>query len=202
MEEKQIKLPVQKITIIGDSGVGKSSLLLRYLDHTFQEYVSTIGVDFRIKNHEFDGTEVKIQIWDAAGGRERFSRPSSAYYRGSNGIILAFDLTNEYSFKLLDKWLVEVEKFAPEGAPVILVGTKCDLVETRCIEEDVARLFAVENKLQYFETSSKTGENIDGTLNGFINELIEKNRHSFVYDGKAATIAPIMKEESNYCLIL
>ena len=97
-----------KVLLIGDSGVGKSSLLLRFADDTYTDcYISTIGVDFKIKTVELDGETVKLQLWDTAG-QERFKTITSNYYRGAHGFILVYDVTNEESFKNLKQWIVEM----------------------------------------------------------------------------------------------
>eukprot|EP01080_Neovahlkampfia_damariscottae_P006425 gene6425-10433_t len=203
--DNKVVLPVQKILFIGDTSVGKSSLLQRYTEHSFTcDYLPTIGVDFKIKNHQHDGTEIKAQIWDTSGGRERFRTISSSYYRGAHGFILCFDTTNEESFQNCEHWSNEIEKYSTQDHSIILVGTKCDLVNKRQVDEDKIQLFAVEHGLQYFETSSKTGENVDGTINEFLNHLIIKNRDKFGQEN--ARVPKIDNNhsngDSNYCTIL
>ena len=101
-----------KLVLIGDSGVGKSSLLLRFADDSFSEnYISTIGVDFRFKTLAVDGKAVKLQIWDTAG-QERFKTITGAYYRGADGIMMVFDKTNQDSFKHIPQWMEEIVKYA------------------------------------------------------------------------------------------
>ena len=120
-----------KLLIIGDSAVGKTSLLLRYTDEAYSEhYISTIGVDFKIKTMELDGKTVKLQIWDTAG-QERFKTITPTYYKGADGIIVVFDLTNQKSYDNVKKWLEEIEQYT-SGKKVnkLLVGSKCDLLGT------------------------------------------------------------------------
>merc|ERR1711965_386176 len=101
-----------KLLLIGDSGVGKSCLLLRFADDTYTEtYISTIGVDFKIRTVEIDQKVIKLQIWDTAG-QERFRTITSSYYRGAHGIIVVYDVTDEESFTAVERWMTEIERFA------------------------------------------------------------------------------------------
>jgi Ras-related protein Rab-1A len=116
-----------KLVIIGDSGVGKSSLLLRFSDDQFVEnYMATIGVDFRFKTLNIDGRRVKFQIWDTAG-QERFRTITSAYYKGCHGIVMVYDITNRSSLENLKSfWLNEVESYADQSIELGLIGNKID----------------------------------------------------------------------------
>lgn len=111
-----------KLLLIGDSGVGKSCLLLRFSDGTFNEsFISTIGVDFKIKTIELDGKKIKLQIWDTAG-QERFQTITSSYYRGAHGIVLVYDITDPRSFENIHKWLKEIETHSGGSVLKLLVG--------------------------------------------------------------------------------
>lgn len=99
-----------KLLIIGDSGVGKSSLLLRFSDNTFTgSYITTIGVDFKIKTVNIDDEKVKLQIWDTAG-QERFRTITSTYYRGTHGVVIVYDVTNGETFANVKRWLHEIDQ--------------------------------------------------------------------------------------------
>ena len=112
--------------VIGDTGVGKSCLLLRFADDTFTEnYVSTIGVDFRFRTVKVDKKTVKLQIWDTAG-QERFRTITSAYYRGADGIIMVYDVTSEESYNHINDWFLEVSRYASENTCKLIVGNKTD----------------------------------------------------------------------------
>ena len=109
-----------KILLIGNSGVGKSSLLLRFSDDTFTgNFMPTIGVDFKIRTLEVDGKTIKLQIWDTAG-QERFKTITSSYYKGAHGIIVVYDVTDKESYKNIDTWMNEIDKHASDNVSKIL----------------------------------------------------------------------------------
>jgi len=150
-----------KLLLIGDSGVGKSSLLLRFADNTFTDsFISTIGVDFKIKTIDVGGASVKLQIWDTAG-QERFRTITSSYYRGAHGILVVFDLTNPETFNNVTKWLQEIERYACEGVQKLLIGNKCDLVSERKVNRRDAEEVAEQLNFSYVETSAKSAENVE-----------------------------------------
>lgn len=150
-----------KLLLIGDSGVGKSCLLLRFADHTYTEsYISTIGVDFKIRTIELDGKTIKLQIWDTAG-QERFRTITSSYYRGAHGIIVVYDVTDQESFNNVKQWLGEIERYACEGVNKLLVGNKCDLVNKKAVEYETAKAFADQLDVPFLETSAKNATNVE-----------------------------------------
>jgi Ras-related protein Rab-1A len=124
---------VFKILLIGDSSVGKSSLLMRFADDTFHEsFLPTIGVDFKIRTIMNEGSIVKLQMWDTAG-QEKFKNITTAYYKGAQGVILVFDLTDRKSFEDAKNWFAEVDKYANPNVVKILVGNKSDILINRKI---------------------------------------------------------------------
>jgi len=150
-----------KLLLIGDSGVGKSSLLLRFSDNTFSDsFIATIGVDFKIKTMDINGAQVKLQIWDTAG-QERFRTITSSYYRGAHGIIVVYDVTNYDSFSNVRKWLQEINRYASENVQKILVGNKCDLVTERKVSFEEAKELADELGVMFLETSAKNSTNVN-----------------------------------------
>jgi len=150
-----------KLLLIGDSGVGKSCLLLRFADHTYTEsYISTIGVDFKIRTIDLDGKTIKLQIWDTAG-QERFRTITSSYYRGAHGIIVVYDVTDMESFNNVKQWLAEIERYACEGVNKLLVGNKCDLVQKKVVDYEMAKAFADSLDIPFLETSAKNATNVE-----------------------------------------
>ncbi|GAQ88998.1 Rab family GTPase [Klebsormidium nitens] len=153
---------VFKLLLIGDAGVGKSCILLRFADDTFREsYMSTIGMDFRIRTLHMENDEVvKLQIWDTAG-QERFRTITSPYYRGANGIIVVYAVNDQTSFEHVSKWLGDMEKFAPEEAVRLLIGNKCDLEIERQVTTEEGEELAASLGVPFIETSAKDSTNIE-----------------------------------------
>ena len=151
-----------KLLLIGDSGVGKSCLLLRFADNTYSEsYISTIGVDFKIRTIRIDDKNVKLQIWDTAG-QERFRTITSSYYRGANGIIMVYDVTNEESFNNMSQiWKKELEKYAADGVAHILVANKCDAGSARLVSTQAGKDLADLWGIDFMETSAKENQNVE-----------------------------------------
>jgi len=150
-----------KLLLIGDSGVGKSCLLLRFADDTYTEsYISTIGVDFKIRTIDLDGKTVKLQIWDTAG-QERFRTITSSYYRGAHGIIIVYDISDRESFDNVKQWLSEIDRYACENVNKLLVGNKCDMDSKRQVDFEEAKAFADERGIPFLETSAKDSTNVE-----------------------------------------
>ena len=166
-----------KLVIIGDSGVGKSCILLRFADDTFTEnYYSTIGVDFRFKCVDIGERKCKLQIWDTAG-QERFKTVTSAYYRGADGIIIVFDQTDRESFNNVQHWIDDISKYSTEEPSKIIIANKEDISDERksVKMEDIAEL-EKKTGLEVIKTSAKTGENIDYAFKKLTQKLlIERN---------------------------
>jgi len=161
-----------KLVLIGDSGVGKSCLLLRFADDSFTEsYISTIGVDFRFKTLAVGNKFVKLQIWDTAG-QERFRTITSAYYRGADGIIMVYDVTNKESFDHVQDWLQEVNRYSNEGTCKLLIGNKSDR-EDKVITTQQGQEFAVQLGMPFLETSAKTASNVEEAFMAMAAELIK-----------------------------
>ncbi|KAG7281814.1 hypothetical protein CRUP_037095, partial [Coryphaenoides rupestris] len=149
-----------KLLIIGDSGVGKSSLLLRFADNTFSgSYITTIGVDFKIRTVEINGEKVKLQIWDTAG-QERFRTITSTYYRGTHGVIVVYDVTSAESFVNVKRWLHEINQNCDDVCR-ILVGNKNDDPNSKVVETTDAQKFAEQMGINLFETSAKENINVE-----------------------------------------
>ncbi|KAI8343909.1 rab-type small GTP-binding protein [Chlamydoabsidia padenii] len=150
-----------KLLLIGDSGVGKSCLLLRFSDDSFTpSFITTIGIDFKIRTIELDGKRIKLQIWDTAG-QERFRTITTAYYRGAMGILLVYDVTDERSFGNVRNWFSNIEQHANEGVNKILIGNKCDMEEKRVVTKEQGEALANELGIQFMETSAKANIGVE-----------------------------------------
>mmetsp|Transcript_12647 Transcript_12647/g.38709 ORF Transcript_12647/g.38709 Transcript_12647/m.38709 type:complete len:209 (-) Transcript_12647:104-730(-) len=177
-----------KLLLIGDSSVGKSCLLLRFSDGSFNEsQMSTIGVDFKIRTLELDGRTFKLQIWDTAG-QERFRTIAAAYYRGAHGIIIVYDVTNQQSFDNVEMWLSEVNKYGSGEVNKLLVGNKSDLKSKRVVDTEKGREFAESNGMKFLETSAKTAENVEEAFLTMTREIFQQVGNEVTKDKKNTTV--------------
>jgi len=160
--------------MIGDAGVGKSSMLLRFTDDSFDDHIqSTIGVDFKVKHLDVANKRIKLTIWDTAG-QERFRTLTSSYYRGAQGVVLVYDVTRRDSFENLEQWLKEVKMYSPnngEGVVKLLVGNKVDL--DRKVGREEAEDWARSQGMLFLEASAKTKTGIRQCFMEVVNKIVE-----------------------------
>ncbi|XP_072044544.1 ras-related protein Rab-26-like isoform X2 [Amphiura filiformis] len=151
-----------KVMLIGDSGVGKTCLLVRFKDGAFLSgsFISTVGIDFRNKVVDIDGSKVKLQIWDTAG-QERFRSVTHAYYRDAHALLLLYDVTNRQSFENIRAWVSEIQEYANDDVVVMLLGNKSDMVSERVVKKEEAEKLAKDHGVAYMETSAKSGLNVE-----------------------------------------
>ncbi|XP_061891459.1 ras-related protein Rab-8B-like [Entelurus aequoreus] len=150
-----------KLLLIGDSGVGKTCLLFRFSEDSFNTtFISTIGIDFKIRTIELDGKRVKLQIWDTAG-QERFRTITTAYYRGAMGIMLVYDISNEKSFENIKNWIRNIEEHASSDVEKMVLGNKCDMADRRQVSKDRGEKLAIDYGVKFLETSAKTSLNVE-----------------------------------------
>ena len=158
------------------AGVGKTCLLLRYANDSFSPtFITTIGIDFKIKNIELDGKRIKLQIWDTAG-QERFRTITTSYFRGAQGILLVYDVTDRGSFNSIRNWVNQIHQHADVHVNKILVGNKCDMEGDRQVKTEEGQALADEfdPPMKFFETSAKQNQNVDGCFTSIATEV--KNR--------------------------
>lgn len=159
---------VVKIVIIGDSGVGKTNIMKRYVENVYEDTGSTIGVEFETKSVNIDGKDVKLQIWDTAG-QERFRAISRTIYHNAKCVILVYDITRRDSFENVSMWLNESKINAPSSAHYILVGNKNDMEHIRDVSPEQGDAFARRQNMSFLETSAQDNVNIDRTFDFIIN---------------------------------
>ena len=151
-----------KLVLVGDSAVGKSSLILRYVRDSFNEREdSTIGACFFTRTVELDDARVRFEIWDTAG-QERYHSLAPMYYRGADAILVVYDISSEKSFEGAKNWVWEIEQKAcnPDKITIALLGNKADLDDQRVVDYESAQTYAEENSLMFMETSAKTAMNV------------------------------------------
>ena len=170
-----------KYIIIGDSSVGKSNLLLRYVHNRFNgDYQATIGVEFGAKNLEIDEEIYRIQIWDTAG-QENFRSITRAYYKNSVCALVVYDITSPDSFNNVQSWIEDCKNQSPKSVFMVLVGNKCDLESQRKISPDQGKALADKNQMLFFETSALTGQNVNQIFQDSAQEIANRIK-SGMYD--------------------
>lgn len=199
-----------KLLLIGNSSVGKSCILLRFSDNVFNDnFLPTIGVDFKIRTFDLQNKTIKMQIWDTAG-QERFKTITSSYYRGAHGVILVYDITDRQSFKDLENWLLETEKHASEDIVKMLIGNKSDLESSRVVTYSEGKTFAANNGMEFTETSARGNVNIEEAFFMIARKIKEKvqkfeEKHSSDHSKKkklnndTAKITTEDEEKKNCC---
>ena len=164
-----------KLLIIGESGVGKTCLLLRFTDDSFTaNHLTTIGIDFKIKIINLENKLIKLQIWDTAG-QERFRTITKTYYKGAHGIILTYDVTDQNSFKNIRNWIKQIEANAQTNVRKVLVGNKCD---------EEGKKLADDFGMHFFETSAKTNQNVSEVFTFLTKEILKNNEKSGTPSGE------------------
>ena len=165
-----------KIVLIGDTSVGKTNILSKYLSNEFDpDSKATVGVEFGTKDFKIGNNIVKVQIWDTAG-QERYRSITNAYYKGAKGSLLVYDITNPKTFESLDKWLSDLKTNAEEKISIVLIGNKTDLEDQRKITTEQGKEKAEFYKLAFMETSALNGNNIEKAFNELITDVY-KNHH-------------------------
>ena len=171
-----------KLLMIGDSGVGKTCLLLRYANDSFSPtFITTIGIDFKIKNINVDGKRIKLQIWDTAG-QERFRTITTSYFRGCQGILLVYDVTDRRSFESIRNWVAQIQQHADVRVNKFLAGNKCDMLDEKVVSTEEGQKLAREFGIDFGECSAKNNINVDQSFVGLARAVKER----LVVDGGAS----------------
>ena len=191
-EQDEEDYRLYKILLLGDCAVGKSCLLLRYCENSFQEsHLATIGLDFRLKTITLENNrKIRIQIWDTAG-EDRFRSITRNYYKGAHGIVLIYDVTDQQSFQHIKDWVDKIKEESNEGVIIYLVGNKIDLIDKRIITNADGKKLSEEIKIKYYETSAKdsTGvkevfENLVKDMDNFYSEQHQEEMETIHIDKK------------------
>ena len=165
-----------KIMVLGESRVGKTSLIKRYTKDQFGGvYLTTVGMDFQDKIIEIEDKKVRLQIWDTAG-QERFRNVTKSYFQSSQGLVLVYDITDRESFEKLNFWVDNIKNNAPENAKFILVGNKCDLANERKVSYEEGENYAKNLNIKFFEASARDGTNVNELFFYLANEIYQDNK--------------------------
>ncbi|XP_038640796.1 RAB3D, member RAS oncogene family, a isoform X2 [Scyliorhinus canicula] len=194
-----------KLLIIGNSSVGKTSFLFRYADDSFTSaFVSTVGIDFKVKTVYRNEKRVKLQIWDTAG-QERYRTITTAYYRGAMGFLLMYDIANHDSFNAVHDWATQIKTYSWDNAQVILVGNKSDLEDDRVVPTEDGRRLADELGFEFFEASAKENINVKQVLERLVDIICVKMSESLDADptlignNKKSSLAENPPAQQNSC---
>ena len=162
-----------KLMIIGETKTGKTSLISRYCKNEFTDspYLSTIGIDFQIKNLTMNSKKIRLQIWDTAG-EERFRNIAKNYYQSSDGFIIVYDISSSESFQTLNYWIEEIKSNSPELSKLILVGNKCDIEDKRQVKKEDGKEYAKKQKIKFYEVSAKEGTNINTAFDTLVKDIL------------------------------
>eukprot|EP01091_Cochliopodium_minus_P010090 TRINITY_DN262_c0_g1_i1.p1 TRINITY_DN262_c0_g1~~TRINITY_DN262_c0_g1_i1.p1 ORF type:complete len:200 (+),score=49.40 TRINITY_DN262_c0_g1_i1:31-630(+) len=191
-----------KILIIGDSNVGKSCLMLRYADNSFTDtHISTIGVDFKEHVLKIDNQTIKLQLWDTAG-QERFKTITSSYYRGSEGIMIVYDITDKTSFESINQWMGEVNEYGKGALVKLLIGNKCDLEDQRVIQKTEIEKVARELGVSYMETSAKSNTNVDQSFEFLAKEILKLRSPNNKKNSSTVELATPKIKKTGLCYLL
>ncbi|KAK9892873.1 hypothetical protein WA026_022553 [Henosepilachna vigintioctopunctata] len=185
-----------KTILLGDSGVGKTSLLVKFDTGKFQSgnFSATVGIGFTNKIVNVDQTRIKLQIWDTAG-QERFRSITHAYYRDAHALLLLYDVTNKTSFDNIRAWLGEIREYAQGDVVIMLLGNKADCGPQRAIRREEGERLAREYNVCFMETSAKSGQNVDLAFLAVAREL--KYRQTGEQDQNRISIQDYTKEQSH-----
>ena len=194
---------VYKVLLLGDSTVGKTCFLLRYCDKTFQDaHLSTIGLDYRVKTMTLKNNKnIKLQIWDTAG-QDRFRAITKNYYKGANGIILIYDVTNLQTYENVKNWITQIREETNPNVVIYLAGNKIDIPEEeRAVKTEEGKEIADEYKLQFKETSAKDGINVNEVFQELVEKIDEVNSKLEVSKPEPKNIlySPGKKKKSSCC---
>ena len=163
-----------KILTIGESGVGKTCILRRFVENKFlKNHLATIGIDFKTKTLTINDQEIKLKIWDTAG-QERFRNITTQYYKGADGIVLVYDVTDDASYEKIRDWMDQIlSNTQRDEIGLVLLGNKCDM-EPRIITEEQGNQLADELKISYFETSALTGQGIKEAFEQLTRDIMKR----------------------------
>ena len=196
-----------KFIILGDSGVGKTNLLLRYVGESFSEnYIATLGIDFKMKNIIYNDVKIALQIWDTAG-QERFRSITKSFLKGTDGIIFMYDISKKDSFLNLKNWISEIDNSKLPDVKFVICGNKIDLEENREVTEEMKKKLSKEFETDIIEISAKKGIKIDEPFDMLINKIFNNMNKEQIFrryansfsEGSSLSSLNIEKKKKKCC---
>ena len=198
---KKNKFEVHLITL-GDSAVGKTSLIGRYIDNYFSNnYIGTFGLDSQFKKKKINDEEINVKITDTAG-QERYQSIAANYIKKANGILLVYDITSKDSFENVNKWAGEIKEKSEDSKPIILIGNKLDLEDKRVITKEQGQEFAkkyCDGGINFYETSCKTGENVNEAIDDLVNQVYDRYAKNNLNEGNNINLNEKQNRERGKC---
>ena len=183
MEEENYEM-MFKVVLVGDSSVGKTNIMSKYLKNEFHEdSKATVGVEFGAKQFKIEGHTVKAQIWDTAG-QERYKAITSAYYKGAKGGFAVYDITRRSSFESIEKWVNDLTSTADKNVTIVIIGNKSDLEDHRQITKEEGQEKANKLQVAFLETSAFSGENLDKAFEMIVNEIYKKCHEEMIAEAE------------------
>ena len=166
-----------KLLVVGDSSVGKTNFITQFIENKFnQTYMTTSGMDLKTSSIVVKNKKIRVQLWDTAG-QEKYRAITKNLFLKVQGALVVYDITNDNSFTNLKTWVKSIKEECGKSMQMIIVGNKCDLDDQRVIEKEKALEYAEEEKVEYIETSSKTGENVQKAISQLCEKVLEKCEH-------------------------
>jgi len=182
MEDEEYEM-MFKVVLVGDSFVGKTNIMSKYLKNEFHDdSKATVGVEFGSKQFNIEGHTIKAQIWDTAG-QERYKAITSAYYKGAKGAFIVYDITRKNSFESIEKWVSDVTAVADKKITIVLIGNKSDLEDQRQVTKEQGEEKSNKLEIAFLETSAFSGENLDKAFEMMINEVYKKCHEEMLAEG-------------------
>ena len=182
MEEDNYEM-MFKVVLVGDSFVGKTNIMSKYLKNEFHEdSKATVGVEFGSKQFNIEGHTIKAQIWDTAG-QERYKAITSAYYKGAKGAFIVYDITRKQSFESVERWVTDVTSVADKKISIVLIGNKSDLEDQRQVTKEQGEDKANKLQVAFLETSAFSGENLEKAFQMMIKEVYQKCHEEMMSEG-------------------
>ena len=182
MEDENYEM-MFKVVLVGDSFVGKTNIMSKYLKNEFHEdSKATVGVEFGSKQFKIEGHTIKAQIWDTAG-QERYKAITSAYYKGAKGAFVVYDITRKGSFESIEKWVNDLTSTADKKLTIVVIGNKCDLEDQRQITKEQGEEKANKLEVAFLETSAFSGANLDKAFEMMMNEIYKKCHEEMLAEG-------------------